>query len=90
MHHNDNHADPMLFGYTLALVGALGFGIVYGLWSLFKPAPPPPTAEQACVLKYQSRCDAMRGGMSYNDGLAECWRTPLMRHPKKMFEEKCP
>jgi hypothetical protein len=84
-------AESLAICMVIVLVAAFGYGIVMGIYTLCcKVPPPPPTAEQQWVLRLRGRCNAMRAGLNYDDveKIAECWRTPMLRHPKLMFREK--
>ncbi len=47
---------------------------------LFAPTPDP------WVVKQAQRCHAYKGRLEkVSEDKLQCWRTPFMRHPKKMF-----
>jgi hypothetical protein len=64
------------------------FGAGYALtkWALKEPPSPRSAWEQ----QMRERCNAMRSGLTIENGIARCYRTPFMRQPKLVFEEKAP
>lgn len=82
--------NPVWFGlmFILAMMIALGYGIVVGVKETFFPAVL--TAEQSWVNTKISRCHAMKGRLDYDKATktAECYRTPFMRQPKLVFSEE--
>ena len=84
-----NDIGAFSIALILGIVAALGYGVVTGIYDIFKSPPPPPTEQEAWIAQQRERCSAMRSGLSYDEktNIAECWRTPFMRQPKLMFRE---
>ena len=73
--------DFFVFIFVVCFILVVSLHGIQFIWSRISP----PSAESVWVKKQARRCDAMRSRFTYTDGVAECWRTPFMRRPKKMF-----
>lgn len=47
-------------------------------------------AEEVWLERQRSRCHTMNSNLEYDRDTktAKCWRVPMLRHPKLMFEER--
>lgn len=80
--------EGLAYGFLIAIPVLFGIGIVYGIYSLMNP-PPPPTPEQVWMMEQNERCRAMKGRLNVEitTGTAECFRTVFYRRePKLLFK----
>ena len=78
-----------LMGITTAAVAAIFLpGML--LYHFMISEPVEQSAETIWLNQQIERCSAMRSRLSYDEATrtAECFRTPFMRKPKKMFAAK--
>ena len=78
---SENKLRALSVVFSIVGVSILG----YTIWTVFKP-----TNEQRWVYKQESRCNSMGGTGNYDNetNMFECYRHPIGRFTKKLFEEK--